>query len=76
MTGILIKDLPKELHQKLKARASANRRSLSNEAITILETALHDRSGPPTLDQIDRLRVRGRRPLRQTIVDRARRRER
>ena len=76
MAGLLIKDVPKELHRKLKARASANRRSLSSEAITILESALHDRSGPPTLEQIDRLRARGQRPLRQAIIDRARRRER
>ena len=76
MSGLLIKELPKDLHRKLKARASANRRSLSGEAITILETVLHDRSGPPTLDEIDRLRVHGRRPLRQDIIDRARRRER
>jgi plasmid stability protein len=76
MAGLLIKDLPKELHRRLKARAVANRRSLSSEAITILESALHDRSGPPTLDAIDRLRARGARPLRQSIIDRARRRER
>jgi plasmid stability protein len=76
MAGLLIKELPKDLHRKLKVRAAANRRSLSDEAITILETVLHDRSGPPTLDQIDHLRAHGRRPLRQAIVDRARRRER
>jgi plasmid stability protein len=76
MAGLLIKDLPKDLHRKLKARAAANRRSLSGEATTILETALQDRSGPPTLDEIDRLRAHGRRSLRQAIVDRARRRER
>jgi len=76
MAGLLIKDLPDELHRRLKKRATANRRSLSSEALTILESALHDRSGPPTLAQIDRLRTRGRQPLRQAIVDRARRRER
>src|SRR5207249_1298459 len=37
MAGLLIKELPKELHRKLKRRAEANRRSLSSEAITILE---------------------------------------
>jgi len=76
MSGLLIKDLPKELHRKLKRRAAANRRSLSSEAIVILETALHDPSGPPTLADLDRLRTRGARPLRQSIIDRARRRER
>lgn len=76
MSGLLIKELPKDLHRKLKARASANRRSLSSEAITILETALQGRSGPPTIEEIDRLRVHGRRPLRQELIDLARRRER
>ena len=76
MAGLLIKELPSELHRKLKKRAEANRRSLSGEAITILETALDDRSGPPTLEHIDKLRVRGRRPLTQSIIDRARRRDR
>lgn len=73
MAGLLIKDLPGELHEKLKARAAANRRSLSSEAITILEKALHERSAPLTLEEIDRLRVRGRKPLTQAILDRARR---
>jgi len=76
MAGLLIKELPKDLHKKLKARAAANRRSLSSEAITILETALHDRSGPLTLAEIDRLRTHGQRPLTDGIVARARRRER
>ncbi|HEX8407916.1 MAG TPA: Arc family DNA-binding protein [Thermoanaerobaculia bacterium] len=76
MAGLLIKELPREIHRKLKARAAANRRSLSSEATVILEAALHDRSGPPTLAEIDRLRTRGERPLRQSILDRARRGDR
>jgi plasmid stability protein len=73
MAGLLIKDLPNELHKKLKERAAANRRSLSSEAITILEKALLERSAPLTLEEIDRLRVRGLKPLTQAILDRARR---
>jgi plasmid stability protein len=76
MSGLLIKDLPRDLHRKLKTRAAAHRRSLSSEAIIILETALHDRSGPPTLAEIDRLRTRGQKRLNQSILDRARRRDR
>jgi len=76
MSGLLIKDLPKELLRKLKARAAANRRSLSGEAIVILENALRDHSNPPTLAEIDALRTRGQRLLRQTIIDRARRKDR
>jgi plasmid stability protein len=76
MAGLLIKDVPSELHRKLKARAAANRRSLSREALTILETALHEGSGPRTLAELDRLRVRGRRPLTDAILERARKRDR
>lgn len=76
MAGLLIKDVPRDLHRKLKARAAANRRSLSSEALTILESALHDRSGPLTLAEIDRLRTRGRRPLTDAVLERARKRDR
>lgn len=76
MAGLLIQDLPEELRQKLEARAAANRRSLSSEALTILEAALHDRSGPLTLAEIDRLRTRGSRSLTADVLDRARQRDR
>jgi plasmid stability protein len=76
MAGLLIKDLPKDLHRKLKARAAANRRSLSSEALTILESVLHDRSGPPSLADIDKLRARGRRPLTDAVLELARKRDR
>jgi plasmid stability protein len=76
MPGILIKDVPSELHQKLKARAEANRRSLSSEALMILEGSLDDRAGHSTLEELDRARVRGRKPLRQSVIDGARRRDR
>jgi len=76
MAGLLIKQLPGEIHKKLKARASANRRSLSSEALTILESALNDRSGPLSLAEIDRLRTRGRRPLTESVLERARKRDR
>jgi plasmid stability protein len=76
MAGLLIKDVPKDLHRKLKARAAANRRSLGGEALTILESAFHDRSGPLTLVQLDRLRARGKRPLTDAVLERARKRDR
>ena len=76
MAGLLIEDVPKDLHQKLKARAAANRSKLSSEAPTILESALHDRSGPLTLAEIDRLRTRGRRPLTDWVLERARKGDR
>ena len=53
-----------------------NRRSLSSEVLTILESALYDRSGPLSLAEIDRLRTRGRPPLTQGVLERARKRDR
>lgn len=72
MPGIAIKDVPPDLHEKLKARAASSRRSLSAELLVILEQALDQRAGPPTLAEIDRMRVRGARPLTQTLLDEAR----
>jgi antitoxin FitA len=73
MPGILIKDVPDDLHRQLKARAAANRRSLSSEALTILEQSLDGRAGQASLEQIDRARIRGKKPLGQSVIDRARR---
>lgn len=72
MSGLLIKDLPEDLHRRLKERAAAHRRSMSREALLILEGSLRDRAGPPTLAEIDDLRVRGDRPLTQRLLDLAR----
>jgi plasmid stability protein len=51
MPGLLIRDLPDDLHQKLKERAARNRRSLAKETLVILETALRGASaeGNPEL---------------------------
>ncbi|MBI2566407.1 MAG: Arc family DNA-binding protein [Candidatus Schekmanbacteria bacterium] len=47
MPGLLIKNLPDEIHRRLKNRALENRRSLSAEVIVILEDALCHRGGRP-----------------------------
>lgn len=73
MPGLLIKDLPEELHERLRARAGAHHRSMSREVVAILEEVLADRAGPPALEVLDRLRVRGARPLTQDLLDDARR---
>ena len=73
MPAVLIKDLPRRLHQRLKARAATSHRSLNSELVTLIEAALGDRAGPPPLAEIDRLRVRGHGPLTQAMLDRARR---
>jgi len=71
MPGLLVKNLPDHLHIRLKRRAAANRRSMSNELIMILERVLDDRAGPPTLAEVDAMRVRGLKPLTQDILDEA-----
>ena len=72
MPDMLIRQVPDGLHRTLKRLAAANRRSLSREVLVILERALDERAGPPTLEEIDGLRVRGTRPLDQELLDRAR----
>jgi plasmid stability protein len=71
MTSILVKDLPDELHQRLKVRARRNRRSMAKEILELISGSLEDRSGPPSLEEIDRLRVAGSRPLTQAVLDEA-----
>jgi plasmid stability protein len=43
MANVTIKDLPPELHGRLKETAKMNRRSLNAEVITLLEAALEPR---------------------------------
>jgi plasmid stability protein len=50
MPGLLIRDLPDDLHQKLKERAASNRRSLAKETLVILETALRGADVVETLE--------------------------
>lgn len=42
MAAIVLKDVPDRLHRRLKERAERNRRSMAQEALTILEQAMHD----------------------------------
>jgi plasmid stability protein len=43
MANVTIKNLPAELHQRLKENAKVNRRSLNAEVITLLEAAVEPR---------------------------------
>jgi len=40
MTGLLIKDFPPELHRKLKESAARSNRSMTRQAMVLLEQAL------------------------------------
>lgn len=72
MASLMIRDLPPELHERLKERAKVNRRSLGKEALVILEEALGMSGWPPSIEELDSLRIRGPRPLTQDLLDEAR----
>ena len=40
MSTLVIKNLPEQLHERLKAQAERNRRSVTKEAIRLLESGL------------------------------------
>jgi plasmid stability protein len=45
MPTLVIKNLPGQLHERLKAQAERNRRSVTKEAIRLLESGLVARAG-------------------------------
>ncbi len=46
MPGFVIKDLPPELHRKLKEQAARHHRSMTKEVLVVLERALSEEDGP------------------------------
>jgi plasmid stability protein len=69
MPGLLIKNVPAPLHGRLKELASRHRRSMTREALVILEEALGQaatREGWPAP-------YRGPFPLTKSLVDKGRR---
>lgn len=69
MAGLIIKNLPYELHQKLKARAAQHRRSMTKEAIVLLERGLESEGEvrePPAP-------YKGECPLTEDFIDKAKR---
>lgn len=51
MATVTIKNIPDELYEKLKVSAKANRRSINNEVIMLIERAYQ--SHRPTPDEIE-----------------------
>jgi plasmid stability protein len=64
MPSLTLKDLPLDVHRRLKARAARNRRSLNREAIECLRAATHAVAVDP-----DSLLVRAR-TLREQVSGR------
>ena len=67
MPGLLIKDFPPDLHEKLRESAARHHRSLTKEALALLEEIL---SQPRRETQLPRA-FQGRIPITQEILDRA-----
>lgn len=68
MPGLLIKDLPPELHQRLKESAARHHRSLTKEALVLLEEAL----ARPRRDAEPPRTFQGRVPMTEDLLERAR----
>jgi hypothetical protein len=68
MSSLLIKDIPREVHEWLKAEAEKNRRSMTQQAICVFEERMRRfqpvRFPPPT---------RTRTPLTAKFIDQAKR---
>ncbi len=69
MAGLLIKNLPPLVHRRLKETASRHRRSMTREALVILEEALGVSVAPGRLPAP----YHGSIPLTKRIIDKAKR---
>ena len=65
MPALVIKDLPAEIHRRLKNEASQHHRSMAQQAIVILEQGLHRARSLPA--------YKGRFPLTNMFIDVAKR---
>ena len=67
MPALLIKEMPPELHERLKRSAARHRRSMTKEALVLLEEALQ----APGVSAEPPSPFRARFPLTQELLDRA-----
>ncbi|MGH8273358.1 MAG: FitA-like ribbon-helix-helix domain-containing protein [Gammaproteobacteria bacterium] len=49
MSTLVVKNLPDELHEKLRCRAKSHHRSVNKETVAMLEETLNAASRPPEL---------------------------
>lgn len=68
MTALVIKNLPESLHHRLKVRAQRNHRSVTKEAIAILEAATGADGAPTeTADALEALAAAGKALMNQGV---------
>jgi hypothetical protein len=67
MATLVIKDLPDELHRRLKEEAFKARRSMTKEAIYLMETALEEKNEPSRLQELPRP-YQGQKPLTDKMI--------
>lgn len=68
MPALVIKDLPADLHRRLKDEARENHRSMTQHAIVLLDKGLHQVPSIPAIKA-----YRGRFPLTNTFINQAKR---
>ena len=68
MSSLLIRDLPATLHHRLKETAARNRRSMTQQAIALLEEALLPAGQEPWP-----VPFQGKAPLTPRVISRAKR---
>ena len=72
MPGLLIKSVPPDLHLKLKQSASQHHRSMTKEALALLEKALEQ--GPATAELPQPVKLKS--PISRKLINDAKRRGR
>ncbi|HMP72260.1 MAG TPA: hypothetical protein PKE55_03260 [Kiritimatiellia bacterium] len=68
MPALVIKDLPADLHRRLKAEAATHHRSMTQQAIVILKQGLHSVSPVPAFRP-----YKGKVPLTDDFISTAKR---
>ncbi len=67
MPTLVIKDLPVELHRRLKEEAEKTHRSMTKEAIYLMETALQGEAAPSEARELQ-APYRGSKPLTDKMI--------
>lgn len=57
MSTLVIKNLPENLHEKLRAQAARNHRSVTKEVVTLIESAVASKR--PTVDSPQSFKLKG-----------------